>query len=112
MTIKFYFMDGCGHCVHAKNDLKDEIGNGTIKMLPSSRAPKGVNGFPHFVNGKNSVSGYSGSKEDLFRSLGVRGIVGGGTVKKTKLNKWQQFLKKNSGKGWSITKMKNEYKKI
>ena len=107
MTIKFYFMDGCGHCVHAKNDLRNEIGNGKVELQPSSKAPRGVSGFPHFVNGINSVSGYPGSKEELFRRLGV--TIGGGVKK---LNKWQQFLKKNAGKGWTIARMKKEYKKL
>lgn len=45
------------------------------------------------------------------------GYSGGGVKKQTKkqkkvtlkkkLNKWKKFLKKNGGKGWTITKMKN-----
>lgn len=120
MAIIFYSMPGCGHCVKAKNELKDEISNNKIIMRDSSNAPSGVRGFPHFTNstGKKSVTGFPG-KENLFMQLGYSG---GGVKRQTKkqkkvtlkkkLNKWQKFLKKNSGKGWTITKMKNEYKKL
>jgi hypothetical protein len=75
----------------------------------------GVRGFPHFTNstGKKLVTGFPG-KEKLFMQLGYSG---GGVKKQTKkqkkvtlkkkLNKWKKFLKKNGGKGWTITKMKN-----
>jgi hypothetical protein len=107
-------MPGCGHCIHAKDELKNEIENNTIIIKDSSNAPSGVMGFPYFTNGKKSITGYPGSKEKLFMELGY---VGGRVKKqkkvipKKKLNKWQNFLKNNSGKGWTITKMKNEYKK-
>ena len=115
MTIIFYSMPGCGHCINAMSELKKEIENNTIIMKHSSTAPNGVMGFPYFTNGNKSITGYPGSKQKLFEVLGY---VGGRLknqkkiISNEKLNNWQKFLKKNAGKGWTITKMKNEYKKI
>lgn len=115
MTILFYSMDGCGYCSMSKELLKDEIKNKKITVLSHLKAPKNVSGFPHFVNGSKSFTGFPQTKENLYRQLSFSGGARKRKIKKKvkrKLNKWQKFLKRNGGKGWSITKMKREYKKV
>ena len=73
MTIIFYSMPGCGHCINAMSELKKEIENNTIIMKHSSTAPNGVMGFPYFTNGNKSITGYPGSKQKLFEVLGYVG---------------------------------------
>lgn len=108
MVIIFYSMPGCGHCVEARGKLGAELKSGKIIEKDYLSAPNGVMGFPFFTNGEKSIVGFPGSKEKLFMQLGYSG----GGIKKKKLNKWQKFLKKNGGKGWTVNKMKNEYKKL
>lgn len=113
MTILFYSMDGCGYCSMSKELLKNEIKNKKIKVLSHLKAPNNVSGFPHFVNGSKSFTGFPQTKENLYMQLDFSG--GSGSSKKRvkrKLNKWQKFLKRNKGKCWSIAKMKREYKKV
>lgn len=113
MTINFYSMDGCGYCDLSKQLLKKEINTGEVKLVSHKEAPAGVMGFPYFTKEsgnriQKSFAGYPGTKENLYHNLGMKG---GNVIKKPKLNKWQAFLKKNGGKGWTISKMKKEYKK-
>jgi glutaredoxin len=107
MPIIFYSMPGCGHCIEAKSKLGAEIKSGKIIEKDYLNAPNEVRGFPYFTNGEKSIVGFPRSKENLFTQLGYSGRE----IKKKKLNIWQNFLKNNGGKGWSINKMKNEYKK-
>ena len=69
--IVFYKMDGCGYCTRAEQLLKDEIASGVIVIKDKSEAPKGVRGFPHFVNEANGMShsGLPQSVEQLFEKL-------------------------------------------
>jgi hypothetical protein len=71
--IKFYSMDGCGFCQKSKQLFAKEIQSGMMVVVPASKAPKGVRGFPHFVNDANGKqhSGYPGTKKVLFEKLEV-----------------------------------------
>ncbi len=64
-------MDGCGYCIRAEQMLKDEIASGVIVIKDKSEAPKGVRGFPHFVNEANGMShsGLPQSVEKLFENV-------------------------------------------
>lgn len=70
MPIIFYFMNGCGFCDKAKNMFANEISSGDIVVVPSSKAPSGVNGFPHFSHNGKSHSGLPQSKKQLYDKLG------------------------------------------
>ena len=70
MTITFYFMNGCGFCTKAKEMLATEISNGEISIIPSSQAPKGINGFPTFSYKGKTHSGLPKTKEQLYNKLG------------------------------------------
>ena len=70
--IIFYSMKGCGFCTKAKDMLKDEIAQGLVIVKPSSEAPEGINGFPHFTSSNGgSHTGAPSSKEELFKKLKV-----------------------------------------
>ena len=75
MVIAFFFMPGCGHCENCKNMLSKEISQGLVQLLPHTKAPKHVRGFPHFI-GPNGVehSGAPRTKEELMGKL----LNGGG----------------------------------
>ena len=75
MVIAFFFMPGCGHCENCKNMLSQEIAQGLVQLLPHTKAPKHVRGFPHFI-GPNGVehSGAPRTKEELMGKL----LNGGG----------------------------------
>ena len=68
-------MDGCGYCVKAKQQFAQEIASGFMVVKPSSQAPQGVSGFPHFTYGDKTASGFM-SKEDLYEKLGVQSNEG------------------------------------
>lgn len=69
--IYFYFIEGCRHCVNAKEALKYEIESGEVQLKQAKDAPPGVKGFPHFINTENhmSKSGWVGNKYRLFIEL-------------------------------------------
>ena len=75
MGIVFFFMPGCGHCEKCKNMFANEISQGLIQLVPHTKAPKHVRGFPHFI-GPNGVehSGAPRTKEELMGKL----LNGGG----------------------------------
>ena len=68
-------MPGCGHCEKCKNMFANEISQGLIQLVPHTKAPKHVRGFPHFI-GPNGVehSGAPRTKEELMGKL----LNGGG----------------------------------
>lgn len=69
-------MESCPFCVKAEQLFSDELKNGSMEKKPSSEAPKGVNGFPTFLNtetGKMSA-GLPSSKKELFQKLGVSSV--------------------------------------
>ena len=70
MAIVFFFMPGCGHCEKCKNMFANEIKQGLVKLMPHTKAPKHVRGFPHFI-GPNGVehSGAPRTKEELLGKL-------------------------------------------
>ena len=69
--IILYVMNGCGFCVKAKEELKNEINSGLVIIKDSSEI-KGVLGFPFFLNQKNGKThqGYA-PKNQLFKKLGI-----------------------------------------
>ncbi len=73
MSIVLFEMDGCHFCVKAKNLFKDEIASGFITIKPASQAPKGVSGFPFFMNLANGMThtGFPGDKLTLYTKLQV-----------------------------------------
>jgi glutaredoxin len=74
MTITFYNMKGCGYCRKADELFKNEISSGEMIKRPSSDAPKGVKGFPHFINDVNGKE-YSGLPKDynsLIKAIGEK----------------------------------------
>ena len=75
MGIVFFFMPGCGHCEKCKKMFAKEISQGLIQLMPHTKAPKHVRGFPHFI-GPNGVehSGAPRTKEELMGKL----LNGGG----------------------------------
>ena len=75
MGILFFFMPGCGFCEKCKKMFAKEISQGLIQLMPHTKAPKHVRGFPHFI-GPNGVehSGAPKTKEELMRKL----LNGGG----------------------------------
>ena len=75
MGIVFFFMPGCGHCEKCKKMFANEISQGLIQLMPHTKAPKHVRGFPHFI-GPNGVehSGAPRTKEELLGKL----LNGGG----------------------------------
>lgn len=73
--IVFYCMAGCYYCQMANNALDPEIKSKIIgKFAHTDEPPAGVQGFPHFVNNRNkkTVTGWPGSKEELFLQLGYK----------------------------------------
>ena len=53
MSIVFFEMQGCGHCVRSKQVLADAIAQGLVVVKPASEAGSWAKGFPAFkVNGK------------------------------------------------------------
>jgi glutaredoxin len=75
MIIAFFFMPGCGHCEKCKTMLSNEISQGLVQLVPHTKAPKHVRGFPHFI-GPNGAehSGAPRTKEELMGKL----LNGGG----------------------------------
>ena len=75
MAIVFFFMPGCGHCEKCKKMFANEISQGLVQLMPHTKAPKHVRGFPHFI-GPNGVehSGAPRTKEELLGKL----LNGGG----------------------------------
>jgi hypothetical protein len=73
MSINFYYMDGCGHCVTAKKYLSNELSSGEITLKHAKDAPPGAcNGFPCFENAQTGeiTTGFPG-KDKLYEVLGV-----------------------------------------
>ena len=67
----------CGYCKKAKQELEEEIQNGTVKVIDSNDTAelkkyfkKDLRGFPAFYNTENEKEsiGYS-LKKDLFKKL-------------------------------------------
>ena len=75
MAIVFFFMPGCGHCEKCKKMFANEISQGLVQLMPHTKAPKHVRGFPHFI-GPSGVehSGAPRTKEELMGKL----LNGGG----------------------------------
>ena len=75
MGILFFFMPGCGFCEKCKKMFAKEISQGLIQLMPHTKAPKHVRGFPHFI-GPNGAehSGAPKTKEELMGKL----LNGGG----------------------------------
>jgi|SaaInlV_125m_DNA_1040241.scaffolds.fasta_scaffold210188_1 hypothetical protein len=71
MSIIFYEMNGCGHCITSKKALKPEIDSGLIIVKPASEAGPWANGFPAFINTKSGKThlGAVRSFEELTKSL-------------------------------------------
>jgi glutaredoxin len=78
--IIFAYMKGCGHCEKAKEDLADEIAQGSVKLVDTTEAKKygmNGNGFPQFkseVTGKLAL-GFR-NKDKLMDDLGHGDGVG------------------------------------
>lgn len=75
MTILFYSMPTCGYCKKAMQLLSNELASKEIVLKSSQEAPKGVSGFPYFVNSSNGKThtGLPSSKMDLYAKLGEGG---------------------------------------
>ena len=75
MTILFYSMPTCGYCKRAMQLLSNELASKEIVLKSSQEAPKGVSGFPYFVNSVNNKThtGLPSSKMELYSKLGVSG---------------------------------------
>ncbi len=78
MSIIFFSSDSCGYCQKAKSLLANDIQAGRIVVKGPSEAPKGVTGYPHFVNMANNKShtGCPSSASELFQKLGASGHEG------------------------------------
>lgn len=71
MSIVFFEMQGCGHCVRSKQVLADVIAQGLVVVKPASEAPEFAKGFPAFLsesNGKTHLGAVS-SYEELCKLL-------------------------------------------
>ena len=79
MAIILFSMNGCGFCQKAKQLLKKLIDAGMIQVKDAKDAPKGVKGFPFFLNTENNkqMTGYPGTIDNLMKKLGVELGVGG-----------------------------------
>lgn len=116
MKIEFYSMPGCIYCSKSKELLRNEIKNKTVVIKPYTEAPRHVRGFPYFQANKKSFSGYPGTVSNLFRSLGMNGGTVSRSMKPKRSvkpkNKWNEFLKKHSGKNLSKAQLKKMYYKL
>ena len=81
MAIILFSMNGCGFCQKAKQLLKKLIDAGMIEVKDAKDAPKGVRGFPFFLNTENNeqMTGYPGTIDNLMKKLGVEVGVGKST---------------------------------
>ena len=48
MSIVFFEMQGCGHCVNSKQVLSDAIAQGLVVVKPAAEAGSWAKGFPAF----------------------------------------------------------------
>ena len=73
MTVIFYEMLGCGHCISAKKALANEIESGLVVIKPSSEANGQFQGFPAFVDNTTGKShlGAVRSYSELANKLGM-----------------------------------------
>jgi len=64
-------MESCPYCKRAMVLLEKDIGKGVVVVKSHTQAPSGVRGFPYFVSGSNTYTGFPKSKTALFQELGV-----------------------------------------
>ena len=70
MSIIFFEMNGCAHCVSSKQNLAPQIAEGLVIVKPASEA-SWAHGFPAFKNMENDKThlGAVSSYEELCKHL-------------------------------------------
>tara|TARA_Y100001980_G_C14541936_1_gene320125 strand:+ start:434 stop:1294 length:861 start_codon:yes stop_codon:yes gene_type:complete len=73
--ITFYSSTGCGFCKQSKQLFEDaglmggSVGDAHIRVLENQPLPEGVRGYPHFVRGNKSHTGFPRSLERFYELM-------------------------------------------